>query len=54
MPDAITRSTFKQYRKSEATTEIVEFDDRGHSLAIDHGWEEIANSCLAWLKKQGL
>jgi pimeloyl-ACP methyl ester carboxylesterase len=54
VPDAITRSTFKQYRKSEATTEIVEFDDRGHSLTIDHGWEEIADSCLAWLAKQGL
>ena len=54
VPDAITRSTFKQYRKSEATTEIIEFDDRGHSLTIDHGWEEIADSCLAWLQEQGL
>jgi pimeloyl-ACP methyl ester carboxylesterase len=54
VPDAITRSTFKQYRKSEATTEIVEFDDRGHSLTMDHGWQEIADACLAWLKKQGL
>ena len=54
VPDAITKSTFKQYRKSEATTEIVEFDDRGHSLTMDHGWQEIADSCLAWLKKQGL
>jgi pimeloyl-ACP methyl ester carboxylesterase len=54
VPEAITRSTFKQYRKSEATTEIVEFDDRGHSLTIDHGWEAIADSCLAWLAKQGL
>jgi pimeloyl-ACP methyl ester carboxylesterase len=54
VPDAITRSTFKQYRKSEATTEIVEFDDRGHSLTMDHGWHEIADACLAWLKQQGL
>jgi pimeloyl-ACP methyl ester carboxylesterase len=54
VPDAITKSTFKQYRKSEATTEIVEFDDRGHSLTMDHGWQEIADTCLAWLEKQGL
>ena len=33
VPDAITKSTFKRYRKSEATTEIVEFDDR--TLAND-------------------
>ena len=54
VPDAITRSTFKQYRKSEATTEIMEFDDRGHSLTLDHGWNEIADACLDWLRKQGL
>jgi pimeloyl-ACP methyl ester carboxylesterase len=54
VPDAITRSTFKQYRTSEATTEIVEFDDRGHSLTMDHGWQEIADACLAWLRRQGL
>jgi pimeloyl-ACP methyl ester carboxylesterase len=54
VPDAITRSTFKQYRKSEATTEILEFDDRGHSLTIDGRWQEIADACLAWLKKQNL
>ena len=54
VPDAITRSTFKQYRKSEATTEILEFDDRGHSLTMDSRWQEIADACLAWLKKQGL
>jgi pimeloyl-ACP methyl ester carboxylesterase len=54
VPDAITKSTFKQYRKSEATTEIIEFDDRGHSLTMDHGWQEIADACLAWLKEQGL
>jgi pimeloyl-ACP methyl ester carboxylesterase len=54
VPGAITRSTFKQYRTSEATTEILEFEDRGHSLTIDHGWQEIADASLAWLKKQGL
>jgi pimeloyl-ACP methyl ester carboxylesterase len=54
VPDAITTSTFKQYRTSEATTEIVEFDDRGHSLTMDHGWQEIADACLAWLRRQGL
>ena len=33
---------------------IVEFEDRGHSLTIDHGWREVADSVLAWLKGQGL
>jgi pimeloyl-ACP methyl ester carboxylesterase len=54
VPEAITKSTFKQYRKSEATTEIHEFPDRGHSLTMDHGWEEVADYCLGWLKEKGL
>jgi alpha-beta hydrolase superfamily lysophospholipase len=54
VPEAITKSTYKQYRKSKAVTDIVEFDDRGHSLTMDHGWREVADSVLDWLKKQGL
>ena len=54
VPEAITKSTYKQYRKSKAVTEIVEFEDRGHSLTIDHGWREVADSVLTWLKEQGL
>jgi alpha-beta hydrolase superfamily lysophospholipase len=54
VPEAITKSTYKQYRKSTALTEIHEFEDRGHSLTIDHGWREVADSVLDWLKQQGL
>jgi predicted esterase len=54
VPDAITKSTYKQYRKSMAVTDIREFPDRGHSLTIDHGWREVAESIIGWLKTQGL
>jgi alpha-beta hydrolase superfamily lysophospholipase len=54
VPEAITKSTYKQYRKSSAVTDIVEFADRGHSLTMDHGWREVADSILGWLKTQGL
>ena len=53
MPEAITKSTLKQYRHSSAVTDLVEFTDRGHSLTIDSGWREVAEACLAWLSKQG-
>jgi hypothetical protein len=49
-----TRSTFKQYRDSTAVTELKQFEGRGHSLTVDSGWKEIADSVLAWLKAQGL
>jgi pimeloyl-ACP methyl ester carboxylesterase len=54
VPEAITKSTLKQYRHSEAVTDILDFPDRAHSLTIDHGWREVADASLAWLKKQGL
>jgi pimeloyl-ACP methyl ester carboxylesterase len=54
VPEAITKSTAKQYRHSSAVTDLLEFPDRGHSLTIDSGWEEVADASLNWLKQQGL
>jgi pimeloyl-ACP methyl ester carboxylesterase len=54
VPEAVTRATLKQYRHSEAVTDITEFPDKGHSLTIDSGWREVADTALAWLRRQGL
>jgi pimeloyl-ACP methyl ester carboxylesterase len=54
VPESITKATLKQYRHSDAKTELVEFADRGHSLVVDHGWCDIADSCLSWLKDNGM
>jgi len=54
VPEAITKATMKQYRDSEAVTELKEMPDRGHSLTIDSGWTEVADVVLAWLKDKGL
>ena len=53
VPEAITKSTLKQYRHSDAVTDLEEFPDRGHSLTIDGGWAAVADASLAWLSKQG-
>jgi pimeloyl-ACP methyl ester carboxylesterase len=54
VPEAITKSTAKQYRHSTAVTDVMEFKDRGHSLVIDSGWHEVAESCLQWLASHEL
>ncbi len=54
VPEAITKSTLKQYRYSAAVTELVEFEDRGHSLTIDSGWRAVAEKSLAWLRQRSL
>jgi pimeloyl-ACP methyl ester carboxylesterase len=54
VPEVITKATLKQYRHSDAITDLTEFADRGHSLTIDSGWRDVADQCLAWLARQGL
>ncbi|MEV4133325.1 alpha/beta hydrolase [Dactylosporangium sp. NPDC049742] len=54
VPESVTRATLKQYRHSEAVTDLVTFPDRAHSLTIDSGWREVADTCLTWLKQQSL
>ena len=54
MPEAVTRATLKQYRHSDAVTDLLEFPDRAHSLTIDAGWREVADAALIWLDKQDL
>jgi esterase/lipase len=54
VPASISKSTLKQYRHSPAKTNLVEFEDRGHSLTIDSGGPEVAEACVAWLEEQAL
>ncbi len=54
VPETITKSTLKQYRHSSAVTDLVDFPDRGHSLAIDSGWRAVADRCLSWLEGHNL
>jgi pimeloyl-ACP methyl ester carboxylesterase len=48
VPAAVSRQTQKLYNKSSAVTDLRSFD-RGHSLTIDGGWREVADSVLDWL-----
>ncbi len=51
VPWAIANSSYKHQSKNEGVTEIVEMPGRGHSLTIDGGWEEVAGTALAFLKR---
>lgn len=51
VPWAIANSSYKHQSKNEGVTEIVEMPGRGHSLTIDSGWEEVAGTALAFLKR---
>ncbi len=52
VPAAVTTATRKLYHKSPAITDFREFPDRGHSLTIDHGWRDVAQASLDWLRQR--
>ena len=54
VPESVTRATLAQYRHSDAVTDLLELPDRAHSLTIDHGWRDVADASLQWLKQQSL
>ena len=54
VPAAVSHATVKQYAHSSAITDLRDFPDRGHSLCIDNGWREVADTVLAWLKERGI
>lgn len=53
-PDVTTRAAYKLYRHSLAVTEFQQFEGRGHSLTVDHGWPKVADAILDWLQHHNL
>ena len=53
-PEVTSRASYKQYAKNPSLTELKVFPDRAHSLAIDSGWREVADTALAFLHRNNL
>jgi non-heme chloroperoxidase len=51
VPWAIANAAYKRQRRNPGVTEIVKIQNRGHSLTIDHGWREVAETALAFVKR---
>ena len=51
VPWAIANASYKKQKRNEGVTEIVKIADRGHSLTIDHGWREVADTSLAFVQR---
>jgi len=51
VPWAIANASFKRQQRNEGVTEIVELPNRGHSLTIDGGWREVADTALAFVQR---
>ncbi len=51
VPWAIANASFKKQRRNPGVTEIIEIKNRGHSLTIDSGWREVADTALGFIKR---
>ena len=51
VPWAIANAAYKRQRRNPAVTEIVRMPNRGHSLTIDHGWREVAQTSLDFVQR---
>jgi hypothetical protein len=50
-PSAVTRSAYKHQRRNGAVTELAELPGCGHSLTIDAGWREVAETALGFIRR---
>jgi pimeloyl-ACP methyl ester carboxylesterase len=51
VPRAVANASYKLEKRNPGVTEIVEMKGRGHSLTIDNGWGEVADTALAFIQR---
>ena len=51
VPWAIANAAYKRQSRNPSVTEIKKMPNRGHSLTIDHGWQEVAQTALDFVKR---
>lgn len=51
VPWPVANAAYKRQRHNPGVTEIVKAPNRGHALTIDHGWPEVADTALTFVKR---
>jgi pimeloyl-ACP methyl ester carboxylesterase len=51
VPWAIANASYKRQKRNPGVTEIKKMPNRGHALTIDHGWQEVAQTALDFVKR---
>jgi pimeloyl-ACP methyl ester carboxylesterase len=48
---AITNASYERQSRNPGVTETKQIPNRGHALTIDHGWREVAQTALDFIKR---
>jgi pimeloyl-ACP methyl ester carboxylesterase len=51
VPKAIANASYKRQKRNEGVTEFLVLPGRGHALTIDNGWQEVADTALAFVRR---
>jgi pimeloyl-ACP methyl ester carboxylesterase len=51
LPLSMARAAYKLQKKNAGVTEFVTIPNRGHSLVIDSGWREVADTALDFVRR---
>ncbi|MBF5042251.1 alpha/beta hydrolase [Aggregicoccus sp. 17bor-14] len=54
VPWAIAHASYGRYKHNPNPTRLVKIPGRGHSLTIDHGWQEVADTVLRFLDENAV
>ena len=54
VPWAIANASYKKQAKNPNPSEITVLPGRGHSLVVDGGWREVAETAFAFVEKHGV
>ena len=50
VPPEVAKASFQLEDRLGLITDFLEMPDRGHSLTIDHGWREVADKTLEYIR----
>ena len=51
VPWAVVSASYERQKRNPGVTEVTAMPNRGHSLVIDHGWKEVADVALNFVKQ---
>lgn len=51
VPPSITTAAYHRQQKNEGVTEYTEAQGRGHSLTVDDGWREVADTAVSFIRR---
>jgi non-heme chloroperoxidase len=51
VPRSIAEASYHRQQRNPGVTEFIEMPGRGHALVIDHGWQEVADTALAFVRR---